>query len=74
MPNRYSRSLAPSTPQSIPDFLNREHQKLQTALDGVTALIDNHQAAIADDASGAANQATVNDILAALRAYGIILP
>lgn len=31
------------------------------------------QAAIADDASGAANQAKVNAILAALRTYGIIL-
>jgi hypothetical protein len=33
---------------------------------------ESQQAAIADDASGAANQATVNAILAALRAYGII--
>lgn len=31
------------------------------------------QDAIADDASGAANQATVNAILAALRAAGIIV-
>lgn len=30
------------------------------------------QAAIANDASGAANQATVNAILAALRAHGLI--
>lgn len=30
------------------------------------------QAAISNDASGAANQATVNAILAALRAHGII--
>lgn len=35
---------------------------------------ENEQAGIADDASGAANQATVNAILAALRAYGIIAP
>jgi hypothetical protein len=34
--------------------------------------VEAQEAAIADDASGAANQATVNAILAALRAYGII--
>jgi len=32
------------------------------------------QAAIADDASGASNQTTVNEIVAALRGMGIIAP
>lgn len=35
-------------------------------------VVQAQQAAIADDASGAANQATVNSILAALRAHGLI--
>jgi hypothetical protein len=37
-------------------------------------VITDRQAAIADDASGAANQAKVNAILAALRAHGLIAP
>jgi hypothetical protein len=36
--------------------------------------VEAQEAAIADDASGAANQATVNAILAVLRAKGIIAP
>lgn len=37
-----------------------------------TKVLGAQQAAIADDASGAANQTTVNAVLAALRAHGII--
>lgn len=37
-----------------------------------TLVVQGQQAAIANDASGAANQATVNAILAALRAHGLI--
>jgi hypothetical protein len=37
-------------------------------------MVENTQAAIANDASGSANQATVNAILAALRAHNIIAP
>lgn len=39
-----------------------------------TKVVGARGAAIADDASGAANQATVNAILAALRAHGLIAP
>lgn len=41
---------------------------------GTNVTPDNTQAAIANDSSGAANQATVNAILAALRANNIIAP
>jgi hypothetical protein len=39
---------------------------------GANQVVGARQAAIADDASGAANQATVNSILAALRTHGLI--
>ena len=38
----------------------------------VTVNVGERQPAIADDSSGAANSATVNAVLAALRAYGLI--
>lgn len=40
----------------------------------INFVIGTRAAAIPDDASGAANQATVNLILAALRANGIVAP
>jgi orotate phosphoribosyltransferase-like protein len=49
-------------------------RKAAGAINEALARIEKQQAAIADDASGSANQATVNAILAALRAYGIIAP
>lgn len=45
--------------------------KAHIRIDG-TQVVGPRQAAIPDDASGAANQATVNSILAALRAHGLI--
>jgi hypothetical protein len=62
----------PANALSIPDTLNREFLKLERSIDSI--IEGNPSAAIANDASGAANQATVNAILAALRATKIILP
>lgn len=53
------------TPREVARAVNM----LLTNTDGI---VGPKQAAIADDASGAANEATVNAILAALRARGII--
>lgn len=68
----FVRGLRPSAPESLGEFLDTEFLKLQSTLDEFNAVIGDQQAAIADDASGAANQATVNAILAALRAHGLI--
>lgn len=58
-----------------PDWERRAGGALNDALeriDAIQTVVGPQQAAIADDASGAANQATVNAILAALRAHGLI--
>jgi hypothetical protein len=52
-----------------------DQRQIALAINTALARTDKlYQPAIADDASGAANQATVNAILAALRAAGIIVP
>jgi hypothetical protein len=53
-----------TTPLSVKESLR---------VDG-TIVVGPRQAAIADDTSGAVNQAKVNAILATLRAHGLIAP
>lgn len=69
---RYSRQYAPSNTESLKDFLDTAHLQIERSIDSILEDIGDRQPAIADDASGALNQTTVNDILAALRAWGII--
>lgn len=69
---RYSRQYAPSNTESLKDFLDTAHLQIERSIDSILEDIGDRQPAILDDASGALNQTTVNDILAALRAWGII--
>lgn len=71
---RYSRQYAPSNTESLKDFLDTAHLQIERSIDSILEDIGDRQPAILDDASGALNQTTVNDILAALRAWGIIEP
>lgn len=71
---RYSRQYAPSNTESLKDFLDTAHLQIERSIDSILEDIGDRQPAISDDASGALNQTTVNDILAALRAWGIIEP
>lgn len=48
---RYSRQLAPSDPKSVPDYLNREHQKLEQSVDSIikgTAALDGDNTLVGD--------------------------
>jgi hypothetical protein len=69
--NVYTGAGVPQT-----TILDDNAAELSNVNDGLrvegTQVLSTQQAAIADDVSGASNQATVNSILAALRAHGLI--
>jgi hypothetical protein len=71
--NVYTGAGVPQT-----TILDDNATELSNVNDGLrvegTQVLSTQQGAIADDVSGAANQATVNSILAALRAHGLIAP
>lgn len=41
---RYARQLAPSKAESVPDYLNHEHIKLERTIDALLAALANHEA------------------------------
>jgi hypothetical protein len=42
--DRYSRALAPSKPESVPNYLNHEHLKLERVIDALREIIADHEA------------------------------
>ena len=44
---RYSRAIAPARPESVPDYLNTEHLKLERTIDALLKQLADHEARIA---------------------------
>jgi hypothetical protein len=43
-PDRYSRTLAPSKAESVPDYLNHEHLKLERVIDALRPIATTRRA------------------------------